>query len=149
VQTTWNFRIGRWKNFICLLIVFSRDGLGQKSLQSKRFYKNHRDTAEKTSKNVFKSLNSTKMCLRSLNFSEKIFNNNWNLYKSPKFLNRCLYFSGNVLILNLKKPPLLWKWFQKASNCFKMPHINKKLHWFLCKSLTSLKKALITFKMSS
>jgi hypothetical protein len=43
--------------------------------------------------------------LKSLNFSEKVFKNNWNLYTSPTILNRSLHFSGNVF----KKTRILWK----------------------------------------
>jgi hypothetical protein len=81
---------------------------------------------------AFKSLNSSKNVLKprypwkSLNSSEKVFRNNWNLYKSPTFLNRTLHFSENafkkpryrykILIINLTKPPLLWKCVLKASH---------------------------------
>jgi hypothetical protein len=75
-------------------------GLRLKSLPGNRLYKDHRDISKKASHHFKKASIPLKMYLKSLNFSENIFKNNRNLYKSPTFLNRSLNFSENAF----KKP---------------------------------------------
>jgi hypothetical protein len=70
-----------------------RGGLGPKSLRGNRFYKNHREIAEKASIPLKISLAILEKASISLKKSSKIFAN---LYKSPTFLNRTFHFSGNV-----------------------------------------------------
>jgi hypothetical protein len=54
-----------------LLGIKTRGILGPKSLRGNRFYKRHRDIAEKASHHFKKASILLKMYLKSLNFSEK------------------------------------------------------------------------------
>jgi hypothetical protein len=79
---------------------------------------------------------------KSLNFSEKVLKNVWNLYKNPKFLNRSFNFSRSVF----KKPRYHYKILililKKASTSMKMSF--KSL---VILKLTLLKKPSISLKM--
>jgi hypothetical protein len=52
-------------------LIFDRGGLEPKSLRGNRFYKGHKDIAEKASYHFKKSSIPLKMCLKSLAVPEK------------------------------------------------------------------------------
>jgi hypothetical protein len=84
-----------------------KGGLGPESLRGNRVYKGYKDIAENASQSLKKPQFHLKMYLKSFAILEKVsissLQNNWNLYKSPTFLNKSLYWSGNVFEM------LLWK----------------------------------------
>jgi hypothetical protein len=104
-----------------------------------------------STKNVFKKPRNP---WKILNLSEKIFKNNWNLYKSPTFLNRSLHFSRNVFQMSSKFLTFLneslhffenvFTVFFKASHHFKKASISLKslISLNLWKSLKLIKKSL-------
>jgi hypothetical protein len=150
----------RKKNHYPSHITF-RGGLGPKSLRGTRFYKGHRDIAKKASiplKMYFKNPHNP---WKGLNFSEKVFKNNWNLYKSPTFLNRSLHFSGNVfekphylfkiIVIFIKSSySFLWKCLLKASLSLKKPQSLSKCSTIMKNTSIYLeifkKKTLILWK---
>jgi hypothetical protein len=120
-----------------------------------KFYKSHRVLRKKPhftlkshnfTKNVFKKKRNP---WKSPNYSEKVFNNNWNLFSSLAFLNRRLHFYRNVfkkprylyniLILSFSeniKSQFFWKYLLKASFSLQsLTFLNKSLYFFedICK----------------
>jgi predicted nucleic-acid-binding protein len=97
-----NQKITFFLNSRAIFSFSARDGLEPKNLHGNRFYKGHREIAEKASQHFEKASIPLKMYLKSFTVLEKVSislkksKNNLNLYKSPTFLNRMLHYSGNV-----------------------------------------------------